>query len=155
MSSYLRRLSLRFLLDELLHHNRENGPGEIRTRICNFDRVLCSPYTTGPERAWSAPPEMARAQLTFGSARAELGQAMRRVKGPPCRTERGDKDGATARFLHVSVLRSIHFWHNQNHTSKPQPGLPLPAARLEHVGFVQPSDGQTLHGADEILADFK
>ena len=77
------------------------------------------------------------------------------VKGPPCRTERGDKDGATARFLHVSVLRSIHFSHNQNHTSKPQPSLPLPAPRLEHVGFVQPSDGQTLHGADEILADFK
>ena len=53
VSSYLRRLSLRFLLNELLHHNGENGPGGIRTRICDCDRVLCSPYTTGPERVFS------------------------------------------------------------------------------------------------------
>ena len=41
LSSYLRRLSLPFLLDKLLHHNGENGPGGIRTRICNLDRELC------------------------------------------------------------------------------------------------------------------
>ena len=48
VSSYLRRLSLRFLLKRELLHIRENGPGGIRTRICDCDRVLCSPYTTGP-----------------------------------------------------------------------------------------------------------
>ncbi len=49
VSSYLRRLSLRFLLKRnLLRIRRENGPGGIRTRICDCDRVLCSPYTTGP-----------------------------------------------------------------------------------------------------------
>src|SRR5271167_2630296 len=48
VSSYLRRLSLRFLLKRKLLHIRENGPGGIRTRICDCDRVLCSPYTTGP-----------------------------------------------------------------------------------------------------------
>jgi hypothetical protein len=48
VSSYLRRLSLRFLLKRKLLHMRENGPGGIRTRICDCDRVLCSPYTTGP-----------------------------------------------------------------------------------------------------------
>ena len=30
---------------EVLLHKRENGPGGIRTRICDCDRVLCSPYT--------------------------------------------------------------------------------------------------------------
>ena len=48
VSSYLRRLSLRFLLKRKLLHIRENGPGGIRTRIYDCDRVLCSPYTTGP-----------------------------------------------------------------------------------------------------------
>ena len=33
---------------ELLLYHWENGPGEIRTRICDCDRVPCSPYTTGP-----------------------------------------------------------------------------------------------------------
>jgi hypothetical protein len=32
---------------EQLLHKRENGPGGIRTRICDLDRVLCSHYTTG------------------------------------------------------------------------------------------------------------
>jgi hypothetical protein len=30
----------------------ENGPGGIRTRICDLDRVLCCRYTTGPERSF-------------------------------------------------------------------------------------------------------
>jgi hypothetical protein len=47
-SSYLRRLSLRSLLKTALHR-MECGPGGIRTRICDCDRVLCFPYTTGPE----------------------------------------------------------------------------------------------------------
>jgi hypothetical protein len=51
VSSYLRRLSLRFLPNKFLLHKRENGPGGIRTRICDCDRVLCFPYTTGPERS--------------------------------------------------------------------------------------------------------
>lgn len=48
VSSYLRRLSLRFLLNEILHHKPENGPDGTRTRICDLDRVLCSHCTTGP-----------------------------------------------------------------------------------------------------------
>ena len=36
---------------EVLLHKTENGPGGIRTRICDCDRVLCFPYTTGPEHS--------------------------------------------------------------------------------------------------------
>ena len=32
----------------LLHRNWENGPGGIRTRIYDLDRVSCCHYTTGP-----------------------------------------------------------------------------------------------------------
>lgn len=57
MSSYLERLSLCSLPKmKLILHRRKNGPGGIRTRICDLDRVLCSRYTTGPEssvqKAW-------------------------------------------------------------------------------------------------------
>ena len=38
-------------LAKLLLHRRENGPGGIRTRICDLDRVLCCRCTTGPERS--------------------------------------------------------------------------------------------------------
>lgn len=48
VSSYLRRLSLRSLLKTALHR-MECGPGGIRSRICDCDRVLCFPYTTSPE----------------------------------------------------------------------------------------------------------
>ena len=37
---------------KLILHKKENGPGGIRTRICDLDRVLCSRYTTGPERSF-------------------------------------------------------------------------------------------------------
>ena len=42
---------------KLLLHRWENGPGGIRTRIRHCDRVLCSPYTTGPEVSVSDGPE--------------------------------------------------------------------------------------------------
>jgi hypothetical protein len=34
-------------------HNTERGPDGIRTRICYRRRVLCSRYTTGPQRIYS------------------------------------------------------------------------------------------------------
>jgi hypothetical protein len=36
---------------KLLLHRGESGPGGIRTRICDLDRVLCYRCTTGPERS--------------------------------------------------------------------------------------------------------
>lgn len=52
VSSYLERVSLRYLPNRSSPpQNQENGPGGIRTRICNLDRVLCCRYTTGPERS--------------------------------------------------------------------------------------------------------
>ena len=35
---------------KLLLHRWESGPGGIRTRICDLDRVLCYRCTTGPEQ---------------------------------------------------------------------------------------------------------
>jgi hypothetical protein len=110
MSSYLRRLSLRFLLDKLLHHNGENGPGGIRTRICDLDRVLCSPYTTGPERAWSAQLGSARLQITIWVSPCRIGTsdaASEKSTAPPCRTER-DKDGPPAEHELFYAMRNSY-----------------------------------------------
>jgi hypothetical protein len=43
---------------KLLLHRWENGPGGIRTRICDLDRVLCCRCTTGPEQSlWDGAGE--------------------------------------------------------------------------------------------------
>jgi hypothetical protein len=44
-------ISVFSLQAKLLLHRWENGPGGIRTRICDLDRVLCCRCTTGPEQS--------------------------------------------------------------------------------------------------------
>src|SRR5208283_3421882 len=74
-SYFMGRVSLRFLPGDLLLHRRENGPGGIRTRICDLDRVLCCRYTTGPERIFSGGFGVRKDPgPNFSGARPELGR---------------------------------------------------------------------------------
>jgi hypothetical protein len=127
VSSYLRRLSLRFLLNELLHHSGENGPGGIRTRICSFDRVLCSPYTTGPKRACSRAVGKARLQITvwFSACRIGTGDAAS-VIGPTL-SHRTRQGSATPIFIGTPSTPKDARGHR---------GKPTPTAFVIVVPFV-------------------
>src|SRR5271166_238074 len=46
----------------------ERGPDGIRTRICDRRRVLCSHYTTGPERVYLRLAESSRSDVTIEPA---------------------------------------------------------------------------------------
>jgi hypothetical protein len=48
-------------------HSGESGPGGIRTRICDLDRVPCCHYTTGPSGVSATAPNMARLSVTMTS----------------------------------------------------------------------------------------
>jgi hypothetical protein len=108
LSSYSRRLSLHSLLNEFLHHNGENGPGGIRTRICDLDRELCYRCTTGPERILRGS---ARNRKVVGHGVLEHvpnrdKRWRRRSKGPSCRTER-DKGGHPPRAPVSNYLKRL------------------------------------------------
>ncbi len=91
---------------KLLLHRWENGPGGIRTRICDLDRELCYRCTTGPERAWPSAAgndKVMDHDLVQPGPNWDEGVGVARSKAPPCRRER-DKDGPPAHIRRSFIL---------------------------------------------------